>query len=342
MIVCGDFAYPFENSILNISDFPKEFLSTKKIINFESTLDSLNQKRLASGIAISSKGKCFSIMKDMNVSGVTLSNNHICDFDYDASSLLRKFKSNSIATTGFGTDLDEARSPIIIDDYVFVNFGWHVIGCKPATEISSGCNPMYYDNVIDTVSNLVNEHPNKKVCVIFHWNYEFELYPQPAHRKLAKNLIDIGAEIIIGHHSHIIQGAELYKGKAIIYGLGNFYLPRFEYSGYYLDFPEKAYTGLAVDISNFNSYIISSNDNKLTVSQKIPLFDNVEVSSSSGFSGMTDEEYLSFFKEKRHKRKLLPIYNNWNVEEKINDRLVIGRQFIIDSLVRANLKKHKK
>src|SRR5690606_31988145 len=101
-----------------------------------------------------------------------------------------------------------------------------------------------------------------------------EQYPQPLHRKLAKELIDIGADAIIGHHSHIIQGIELYQGKPIIYGLGNFYLPKFTYNGYYLDFPSSANLGLAVDISNLNGYFVDTTDNNFEVTDIGNIFES--------------------------------------------------------------------
>ncbi|MGK0254603.1 MAG: hypothetical protein ACI9OE_002108 [Mariniflexile sp.] len=342
MIICGDFAYPFQDNIDFLSDVPDTFLKKIKIVNFESTLDSLNQQKLASGIAISSSDLSLCVLNDLNVKGVCLANNHILDFEYDENTFLSRFKDKGIKHSGMGSDLKKAAEPIFINEYIILNFGWETIGCKPAKDNGKGCNPLKFEHVLTKSTDYINRFENSKIVVVFHWNYEFELYPQPAHRKLAKKLIDLGVDCVIGHHSHIIQGAELYKGKAIIYGLGNFYLPKFNYSGYYLDFPDIAYTGLAVDISNLDSYLVYSHDNKLRVSEPIPLFENEEVMKVSQFAEMNDAEYLKFFKKKRVKRKLLPIYKSWGRQTVLNDKFVQLRQIFIDTLVRLNLKKHRK
>lgn len=342
MIVCGDFAYPFESDQLDLNLIPECFLNADKILNFESTLSSLNGEKKTSGIAISSSDIAFDILFKLNFVGVTLSNNHILDFDYDINNFKQKLLLNELKFTGLGVDLHTAGIPMIVNDYVILNFGWHTIGCKSAKSNSAGCNPLSYDNVVNSVKNTLRDIGSLKLVVIFHWNYEFELYPQPAHRCLAKLLIDMGVESVVGHHSHIIQGAELYNGKAIIYGLGNFYLPRYNYNGYDLHFPANAYIGLAVDLTNLNSYIINTVNNKLEISSPIPLFENELINESSSFSGMSDSQYLKFFKKNRIKKKLLPIYDSWGLKMDFNDIFVMSRQFVIDLLVGLKLKRHNR
>ncbi len=66
----------------------------------------------------------------------------------------------------------------------------------------------------------------KKVDLLFvvmHWGKEMYQYPTPKQQNLAKYIIDLGADGIIGHHSHVMGAYEIYKGKPIIYSLGNFY-----------------------------------------------------------------------------------------------------------------------
>ena len=56
----------------------------------------------------------------------------------------------------------------------------------------------------------------------FHWGWENEALPSARQQELAHRLIDAGADAIIGAHPHVTQGAEMYRGKPIIYSLGNF------------------------------------------------------------------------------------------------------------------------
>lgn len=56
----------------------------------------------------------------------------------------------------------------------------------------------------------------------FHWGYEYHNTPNPFQIKTARLAVDLGAELVIGHHPHVVQGIEVYKGKTILYSLGNF------------------------------------------------------------------------------------------------------------------------
>ncbi len=59
------------------------------------------------------------------------------------------------------------------------------------------------------------------LIVSFHWGGELRQIPKPYQRKLARKVVDLGADIVLGHHPHILQGIEVYRGKLIAYSLGN-------------------------------------------------------------------------------------------------------------------------
>jgi poly-gamma-glutamate synthesis protein (capsule biosynthesis protein) len=60
------------------------------------------------------------------------------------------------------------------------------------------------------------------VIVSLHWGEEHRRFPREKDRAIARSLIDAGADAILGHHPHILQGAEFYRGAPILYSLGNF------------------------------------------------------------------------------------------------------------------------
>lgn len=66
------------------------------------------------------------------------------------------------------------------------------------------------------------------VIPFMHWGWEREPDPTARQRQLARTMIDAGADIVIGGHPHVTQGAEIYRGKSIIYSLGNFVFDGFE------------------------------------------------------------------------------------------------------------------
>jgi poly-gamma-glutamate synthesis protein (capsule biosynthesis protein) len=66
------------------------------------------------------------------------------------------------------------------------------------------------------------------VIPFMHWGWERELHPTRRQQTLARKMIDAGADVVVGGHPHVTQGTEYYKGKLIVYSLGNFVFDGFE------------------------------------------------------------------------------------------------------------------
>ena len=84
--------------------------------------------------------------------------------------------------------------------------------------------PLYVEGGFTRIRNEIEEMKNKAdiIIVSIHWGDEFIEYPSPAQMDLAHQIIDCGANIILGHHPHILQGVEKYGEGIIAYSLGNF------------------------------------------------------------------------------------------------------------------------
>ena len=84
--------------------------------------------------------------------------------------------------------------------------------------------PLYVSGKYEQIKiNIERLRKEVEIIVIsLHWGEEFVDYPSSPQIDLARKIIDCGADIILGHHSHMIQGVEKYKGKIIAYSLGNF------------------------------------------------------------------------------------------------------------------------
>jgi gamma-polyglutamate biosynthesis protein CapA len=76
----------------------------------------------------------------------------------------------------------------------------------------------------DAILEEVKSYKNRKdiLVISLHWGEEFMNYPSPMQVIFANRLINAGANIILGHHPHVLQGIELYRGAVIAYSLGNF------------------------------------------------------------------------------------------------------------------------
>jgi poly-gamma-glutamate capsule biosynthesis protein CapA/YwtB (metallophosphatase superfamily) len=165
-------------------------------------------------------------LQNAGVDIVSLANNHVLDFGVEAFvDTLAYLDKAGVARVGAGLNVNEAARPIILESKGFK------IGYLSATEI-------YLEDWLatETRPGVWTTHSSIKIieavealrpqvdCVVvaLHWGVEYEPYPYPYQRQLARSLIDAGASIIIGHHPHVLQGLETYRGGLIAYSLGNF------------------------------------------------------------------------------------------------------------------------
>ncbi len=351
MIFCGDTVFPFDK-IGNKFNLAFDFQAQPKILNLEAlTLDPTKERKIAAGVALNNHNKVFEVLQSLNVNAVSLANNHITDFDVSIKAQIEYLNNHNIQAFGAGDNLEQAKRPFFYEEndqmFAVFSFGWDVVKCQHATEDKRGVNPMDYLEVFSQVERLKKEKPDINIILTFHTNYEFELYPQPAHRMMFFDLIDIGVKAIICHHTHIVGGYEVYKNAPIFYSLGNFYIPDANFSGFELKNPAFTRTGLCVDfnieVDNIQLYWVNNNDhNQLTIISKEMLKNSKTMEELSVFRDMTHDEYLVWFKKNRKKTKLLPIYKNYKSKSEniLNSLIVQYRQKAIDFLVRHGLKSY--
>ena len=84
------------------------------------------------------------------------------------------------------------------------------------------------DDVIEDIIAARRVHRADIVIPFMHWGWEDEPDPSPRLRAFARRMIDAGADMVVGGHPHVTQGAEYYRGKPIIYSLGNFLFNGFD------------------------------------------------------------------------------------------------------------------
>ena len=341
MIFCGDLVFPGAFSDQQLICDDSRFWRDSKFINLESSIRTSPTQKITRGVALQSSPCVADFLCSISASAVSFANNHFFDYQINCVEQKEFLSGRGISSIGAGENLKQASQPYFNkeENTVVLAFGWHVIGCPPANESSAGVNPHNYEWVLACVSDARKKYPNALLVVVFHWNYEFEQYPQPADRAFAFHLIDSGADAIVGHHAHIIQGFEYYQGKPIFYGLGNLYFPNGEYDGLNVAFPETVNFGLSVGISTdgIQAYITEFTENsRLRVVEQGPPESLERLTRLSNFSGMSHQEYIDFFKVHRKKNKLLPIYRDFQAKSRnrMRDRLVKTRQVPIDLLCR--------
>ena len=133
---------------------------------------------------------------DFNIRAAFIGNNHIQDIDNGIAQSISYLTERNILFFGAGLNAKQRTSytSVVEGDlnYKLLGFGWPVIGCKAGKNDDPGVNKFDYDNVIGQAESLLNSCENTRVVVVIHGNYEFEYAPQPGHRLVAKELIDLG------------------------------------------------------------------------------------------------------------------------------------------------------
>ncbi|MEX1138664.1 MAG: CapA family protein [Bacteroidota bacterium] len=163
------------------------------------------------------------ILHDAGVTLVNSANNHV--FDYGLRGIedtMRYLDSLGIPYTGIGRNLQEARRPVIMEKKGRkIGFlGYYGGGDFAATRDKPGFAPRYTRFIVEDVRKLKSRVDY--VVVNFHWGVERAPLPDDWQVTLARRAVDAGADLIIGHHPHVLQGIERYKGAVIAYSLGNF------------------------------------------------------------------------------------------------------------------------
>ncbi|MHC1697138.1 MAG: CapA family protein [Geobacteraceae bacterium] len=156
---------------------------------------------------------------------LTLANNHIMDFGAQGlNETLQYLKKEQLLSTGAGRNLAEARLPALVEKN----------GQKIAVLAYSLTYPVEFfagpakPGAAPGYPHFIQEDIKKAktradyVVVSFHWGAECATSPKSYQVNVARFAIDAGADVVVGHHPHVLQGIDRYKGRLILYSLGNY------------------------------------------------------------------------------------------------------------------------
>jgi poly-gamma-glutamate capsule biosynthesis protein CapA/YwtB (metallophosphatase superfamily) len=161
------------------------------------------------------------------ITHLNLANNHSMDQGrvglIDTDKMVRKYGMKAV---GFGENFEKACAPLLLcnsDAPIYLlssvqvpSENWVFLPNEPCVcEATS-------NELIEIIKGIKTQEPKAKVLVQLHWGAEHTSEPRIFQIKAAHELVDAGADAIIGHHSHTIQTMEYYKGVPIFYSLGNF------------------------------------------------------------------------------------------------------------------------
>jgi hypothetical protein len=230
LLFCGDFIAEHPEKIELSNEF-KELLEScdVKSLNFEGPLPIGNPIAIKGTAVLPQSNKSPFWCEENGFNVISLANNHMGDYGQDAlKDTINAFKSATIV--GAGT-WEEAFKVKVVEvkgfkigflavaqcEFGILNDAW-------GENNSFGCAWVNHPNI-----NKIIKEAKKSLdflIVISHAGIEYCDFPLPEWRDRYKELIDCGADAIIGGHPHVPQGWEVYNNKPIFYSLGNFY---FEY-----------------------------------------------------------------------------------------------------------------
>lgn len=146
-------------------------------------------------------------MTDGSVEAANLANNHSKDYGEESyTDTIQYLEDAGISTFGY-------------DRTAVVDVKGIQVGLVGIYELADGMERE--SQVIENI-NAVRNQGADLVIVSFHWGQEKETYPDDIQKSLAHTAVDNGADLVVGHHPHVLQGIEKYNGKNIVYSLGNF------------------------------------------------------------------------------------------------------------------------
>ena len=176
------------------------------VINMEGTLTE-STERQDKTYAFKGDPKYTAILNAGSVEAANLANNHSHDYgEQSYTDTIQYLEEAGINTFGY-----DRTSVLDIKGVKVGLVGIYVLADGMERE----------QQVRDNIQSVIDQGA-QAIIVSFHWGSEKSNYPDETQKALAHIAIDCGADLVVGHHPHVLQGIEQYKGKNIVYSLGNF------------------------------------------------------------------------------------------------------------------------
>ncbi len=228
-------------------EYSKEYLKEVKpffdnadirIANLENTIGDKNPPILKCGPNLTQTREALCFVRELGIDCHVLANNHVGDYGPGGvEDTVNILKEEGLGYVGAGANIDEAYKPWYIE----------IDGCKVA--LCAFCENEFGGATLTEwgvagfdLSRAFNAILEAKknadyVIVTMHGGNEFNPLPSPGTQARYRSFIDMGADAVVGTHTHCMQGTEIYKGVPIIYSSGNFtFAPRmpapYWYRGY--------------------------------------------------------------------------------------------------------------
>jgi len=243
VFLSGDFAKsrPSENifddsikMVVRSADF--------SICNFEAPiLGSEAQKIPKVGPHLGQHVSAISSLVECGFTHVCLANNHVMDYGGGAlNETIRRIEASGLGFIGAGSDFESAYKVKYLESgsikIALLAACENEFGCLDSDSGRGGYAWLYHPKIEDSIRELVDTVDY--VLLLAHGGVENIAFPIKEVRERYRRLCDVGVDVIVGHHPHVPQGHEKYKGALIFYSTGNFYFD----TPAYIDKPDDSYS----------------------------------------------------------------------------------------------------
>jgi poly-gamma-glutamate capsule biosynthesis protein CapA/YwtB (metallophosphatase superfamily) len=241
-----------------------------RIANLETAITSAETPWPRKGIHYRMHPQNIGCLTSAKISACALANNHVLDWGYDGlSETLKTLDEAGVAHAGAGNDAEEAMQPAVLDTVgngrlLLFSFGSRTSGIAEdwkATSISPGVNLLddFSEATAARVADQMRayQQPDDLIIVSIHWGSNWGHEIPRDQIMFAHRLIEEGIAVVQGHSSHHVKAIEVFKGRLILYGCGDFLTDYEGISGYEMFRGDLALMYL-IEIDSHNGELISA------------------------------------------------------------------------------------
>lgn len=229
IVVAGDLMldrgvrhYIEKNGIEYLFEDVKKIFSASdiSIVNFECTASNVSLDPAVKKFTFQACPEWLAALNNIGITHVTLANNHSFDFGEDGiRQTAANLKKHGINYIGYNSENNSACLPAIIEKK------GNTIAVFSCTFLKQESPSVCSENIFLLAERIKAFKAIYQTSVVFaclHWGVELKETPTIEQIEQAHLLIDSGTDVIVGHHPHVVQNIEIYKGKYIFYSMGNF------------------------------------------------------------------------------------------------------------------------
>ncbi len=303
VVVCGDVMFARKMpGVLSSGESPFRYVDNVTgsadllLFNFENAATS-SGNAVKGDVPLKCNPSYVPLAKANNNTVAVLANNHL--FDYGVSGMedtLENLDDAGVIHAGAGDNQSQANAPVssnlngrnvtILNYMDSNNFKEYSNEVMPQ---ANGSDPGYSAYNSDLAKKQIQEakaNGSDTVIVYFHFGNEYSHSPNEDQKKMAHEVIDDGADVVLGSHPHVTQGIEVYNGKPIFYSLGNFIFDQSNtatHSAYMVKIDLVNDTGectvYPIIISGYLPHFMDSSDGTSLLNSLSPQCDDLEITS---------------------------------------------------------------